>query len=78
VSVPAPLVRSATAPATLETHSDEALRVLRHFEAAAPHNLRLTAELVSRLAAAVQRPPSPPPRGVARRAVRRLLRVRSR
>jgi glycosyltransferase involved in cell wall biosynthesis len=78
VSVPAPLVRSAAAPATLETRPDEALRVLRHFEAAAPHNLRLTAELVPRLAAAAKRPPSPPSRSVARRAVRRLLRVRSR
>ena len=77
VSVPLPLVASAKAPATLETHPLEALRVMRHFERALPDNLRLTAELVPRLAAGLQRP-APAPRSFARRAVRRLMRVGNR
>jgi glycosyltransferase involved in cell wall biosynthesis len=75
VSVPRPLVRSGSAPATVETHPEEALRVLREFEAAAPRNVRLTAELVPRLAAGADRPVTAPRRSFARRAVGRLLRV---
>jgi glycosyltransferase involved in cell wall biosynthesis len=68
VSVPIPL---ATSP-PLQTRTDEARLVLKHFERAMPRNLRLLGELVPRLAAASE--PSPPgsrPR-LARRVARRL------
>lgn len=75
VSVPMPLVSSAAPPASLHTHPAEALQVLNHFEEALPHDLRFLAELVTRMAAETRRP-SPPrgARGLARRAVRRLVR----
>jgi glycosyltransferase involved in cell wall biosynthesis len=74
VSVPIPLVTSATPPANLQTHPAEARRVLNHFEDALPRELRYLAELVTRTAA--QTPSTSRPRGAgsfARRAVRRLL-----
>jgi hypothetical protein len=73
ISVPTPLVTQQSAPATLATHPDEALRVLKHFEGALPQNLRFAAELAARQAAQAERP-SPPRRSVLRRAVGRLRR----
>ena len=79
VSVPLPLVTAAVAPATLATHSAEALSVMNHFERALPRNLRFVAELATRLAAAETVRPAPARRrGLARRAVRRLVRGRRR
>ena len=78
VSVPIPLVASVAPPASLDTHPAEALRVLDHFERALPQNLRFAAELVTRMAADTQRPASIRTRGLARRAVRRLLAGRRR
>jgi glycosyltransferase involved in cell wall biosynthesis len=78
VSVPMPLVASAAAPADLGTRPTEALRVLEHFEQALPHQARFLAELVTRMAAQTARPSPPVTRGLARRAVRRLVRGRSR
>jgi glycosyltransferase involved in cell wall biosynthesis len=75
VSVPLPLVRSQAVPATLESHPDEALRVLAHIEGALPDSVRLTAELATRLAAA-RRPAAPPRRSFARRVARRLIGAR--
>jgi glycosyltransferase involved in cell wall biosynthesis len=49
VSVPRPLVRSPSAPATLESDPRQALRVVAHLEAALPDSVRLTAELATRL-----------------------------
>jgi glycosyltransferase involved in cell wall biosynthesis len=72
VSVPLPLVRATTPPATLETRPDEALAVLRHLESAAPTSARLSAELALRMAAAGQTPAAPR-RSLARRVVRRLI-----
>ncbi len=75
VSVPTALASSASPPASLHTHPDEARRVLNHFEEALPQDLRYLAELVTRGAAQPARPL--PPRGaraLARRAVRRLVR----
>jgi glycosyltransferase involved in cell wall biosynthesis len=77
VSVPLPLVTRRTAPATLESHPDEALRVLRQFERVLPQQVRLLAELTTRLAAAPPRPASAAS-GFARRAARRLLAGRTR
>jgi hypothetical protein len=73
VSVPIPLVTQQSGPATLATHPDEALRVLKHFEGALPPNLRFAAELAARQAALAERP-SPARRSVVRRAVGRLRR----
>jgi glycosyltransferase involved in cell wall biosynthesis len=74
VSVPIPLVRSSVRPARLETHPDEALRVLAEYERALPQDLRFAAEFVTRIAAAAaEQPPPAPRRSFARRAVRRLL-----
>ena len=79
VSVPIPLVTSAAPPATLQTHPTEALRVLRICEGALPQNIRFVAELATRLAAAETQRSSPVRRrGLARRAVRRLVRGRRR
>jgi hypothetical protein len=78
VSIPMPLVASAGAPADLGTRPTEALRVLEHFERALPHQARFLAELVTRMAAQTARPSQPVTRGLARRAVRRLVRGRSR
>jgi glycosyltransferase involved in cell wall biosynthesis len=72
VSVPLPLVRAPTPPATLESHPHEALLVLRYLEAAAPPSVRLSAELALRSAAA-RKPPPVRRRNLARRVVRRLL-----
>jgi glycosyltransferase involved in cell wall biosynthesis len=77
VSVPTPLVSSVVAPATLETHPDEALRVLRQFERALPESHRFLAEFVTRTAADSARP-STPSRSLPRRALGRLLRGLSR
>jgi glycosyltransferase involved in cell wall biosynthesis len=73
VSVPLPLVSRATRPSTLQTHPEEALRVVKLFERALPHNLQLLAELVPRLAAEPERTSQAPARGFARRAARRIL-----
>jgi glycosyltransferase involved in cell wall biosynthesis len=78
VSVPVPLVTTATSPADLHTDPAEALRVLTHLERALPQNLRLVAELTTRLAADTQRPPPAPRTRSVRRAVRRFVRGRRR
>ena len=78
VSIPMPLVASAAAPADLDSRPTEALRVLKHFERALPHQARFLAELVTRTAAQTSRPSPPVTRSLARRAVRRLVRGRSR
>jgi glycosyltransferase involved in cell wall biosynthesis len=78
VSVPLPLVTSDSRPATLETDPEQARLVLTHLERALPHNLRLLAELVPRLAAESERTSQSPARGLARRAARRLLAGRGR
>lgn len=72
VSVPLPLVRATSPPATLERRPDEALAVLRRLESAAPASARLSAELALRMAAAGQTPAAPR-RSLARRVVRRLI-----
>jgi glycosyltransferase involved in cell wall biosynthesis len=77
VSVPIALAVRRRAPATLQSHPEEALRVLKQFERALPHNLRLLAELVPRLAAEPARE-APLAPGFARRAARRLLAGRPR
>jgi hypothetical protein len=74
VSVPIPLVSSATPPASRDTHPTEALRVLSSFEEALPHDLRFLAELVTRTAAEPGPPAAARARGFARRAARRLVR----
>ena len=76
VSVPLPLVRAAAPPATLESHPEDALAVLRHLERAAPASARLSGELALRLAAAAQAP-AVPRRSLARRLVRRLVGARA-
>jgi hypothetical protein len=73
VSVPVPLVTQKTPPANLQTQPLEALQVMKHFERALPPHLALTAELVPRLAAAIERPAPVRPRSLARRIARRLL-----
>jgi glycosyltransferase involved in cell wall biosynthesis len=78
VSVPLPLVTSHTRPATLETDPEQARLVLKHLEHVLPHNLRLLAELVPRLAAERERASQAAPRSFARRAARRLLAGRGR
>jgi hypothetical protein len=67
VSVPLPLATSRP----LQPTDDEARLVLKHFERAMPHNLRLLGELVPRLAAAGQQRPAARPR-LVRRVARRL------
>jgi hypothetical protein len=67
VSVPLPLAKSRP----LQASDDEARLVLKHFEGAMPHHLRLLGELVPRLAAAGQPPPATRPR-LVRRVARRL------
>jgi glycosyltransferase involved in cell wall biosynthesis len=73
VSVPAPLVTQTAPPATLATHPEEGLLVLKHFEHALPPTLRFTAELAARQAARSERP-SPPRRTLVRRVIGRLRR----
>jgi glycosyltransferase involved in cell wall biosynthesis len=73
VSVPLPLVTSHSRPATFETDPEQARLVLTHLERALPHNLRLLAELVPRLAAESERTSQSPAKGFALRAARRLL-----
>jgi hypothetical protein len=72
VSVPTPLVTQAVPPATLATHPEEGLLVLKHFERALPPNLRYTAELAARQAAHVQ--PPAPQRSFVRRGLGRVRR----
>ena len=67
VSVPIPLVTSRPP----QPSDDEARLVLKHFEQAMPSSLRLLGELVPRLAAARQQPPTARPR-LVRRVARRL------
>jgi hypothetical protein len=73
VSVPTPLVTQTAPPATLATHPEEGLLVLKHFEGALPPALRFTAELAARQAARSERP-SPPRRSLLRRVIGRLRR----
>jgi glycosyltransferase involved in cell wall biosynthesis len=72
VSVPTPLVTQTEPPATLATHPEEGLLVLKYFERALPPNLRYTAELAARQAARVERPATQ--RSLVRRALGRLRR----
>lgn len=72
VSIPIPLVSRKARPAAIDSHPDEALRVLNHFERAVPPKLRLIAEFAARLAAEMQQPPPTRARGIARRAARAL------
>jgi glycosyltransferase involved in cell wall biosynthesis len=74
VSIPMPLVSSGRPPAKLETHRQEALRVLRQFERALPDSHRFLAEFVTRDAAAAAEPAPLAARSVFRRLMRRLLR----
>jgi glycosyltransferase involved in cell wall biosynthesis len=74
VSVPLPLVTSTAAPAALDSHPAEALRVMSDFERALPSNHRFLAELVTRSAAHTPQPSRPRVRSLARRVVRRLVR----
>ena len=69
VSVPIPLVTRTARPGALATDAGEARRVLHLVERALPRNLRLTAELGTRLAAELQQPLSRPPGGLAARVV---------
>jgi glycosyltransferase involved in cell wall biosynthesis len=73
VSVPTPLVTQPAPPATLATHPEEGLLVLKHFERALPPTLRFTAELGARQAAESERPPASR-RGFARHAIERVRR----
>ena len=76
VSVPSPLATSTTAPATLQTQPEQALRVLASFERALPESLRFLAELVTRTAAAAEPVASHAPRrSFARRALGRFART---
>jgi glycosyltransferase involved in cell wall biosynthesis len=78
VSVPTPLVTSASRPASVETHPAEALCVMNQFEQSLPRELESVAEFVTRTAAATAQTSTPRPRGFARRVVRRLARGRVR
>jgi glycosyltransferase involved in cell wall biosynthesis len=73
VSAPIPLVTRRTRPGAVHSDPADARLVLKHAERALPRNLRLSAELVPRLAADLQRPEPTRSRGLARRAARRLL-----
>ena len=75
VSVPLPLATTTTAPATLQTQPDQALRVLASFERALPESLRFLAELVTRTAAAEPVASQAPRRSLVRRALARLART---
>ena len=78
VSIPLPLVRSRERPATLETHPEQARLVQDALEAALPASARLSAELVTRMAAGQQTAAPLRRRSFARRAVGRLLAGRRR
>jgi hypothetical protein len=74
LSVPAPLVTRRAQPGSVERDPTDAMLVLERVERALPDPVRSTARLAAGIAANSRRRPDAPAAGLARRALRRLLR----